>query len=48
VVLLLHGITLASSGFVVLDPGSSMGFYLADAGERDLLLIAWTSTLDQA
>ncbi|KIZ02122.1 lipase, gastric [Monoraphidium neglectum] len=32
VVLLIHGITLASSCFVVLDPESSMGFYLADAG----------------
>jgi hypothetical protein len=33
-VLLHHGITLASSCFVVLDPESSMAFYLADAGER--------------
>ncbi|KAI8473215.1 MAG: Alpha/Beta hydrolase protein [Monoraphidium minutum] len=31
-VLLHHGVTLASSSFVVLDPDSSMGFYLADAG----------------
>ncbi|KAI8477459.1 MAG: Alpha/Beta hydrolase protein [Monoraphidium minutum] len=31
-VLLHHGITLASSCWVVLDPDSSMGFYLADAG----------------
>ncbi|KIZ02804.1 lipase, family member K [Monoraphidium neglectum] len=31
-VLLHHGITLASSCFVVLDPESSMAFYLADAG----------------
>jgi hypothetical protein len=33
VVLILHGITLASSSFVVMDPGSSLGFFLADAGE---------------
>jgi len=32
VVLLHHGVTLASSSFVCLDPASSMGFYLADAG----------------
>ncbi|KAI8462398.1 MAG: Alpha/Beta hydrolase protein [Monoraphidium minutum] len=32
VVLLMHGMTMASSAFVVLDPESSMGFYLADAG----------------
>lgn len=31
-VLLHHGITLASSAFACLDPASSMGFYLADAG----------------
>lgn len=31
-VLLHHGVTLSSSCFVVLDPDSSMGFYLADAG----------------
>ena len=33
VVVLHHGITLASSCFVVLDTEASMGFYLADAGE---------------
>jgi len=32
VVLLHHGVTLASNCFVCLDPVSSMGFYLADAG----------------
>ena len=32
VVLLHHGVTLASNCWVVLDPESSMGFYLADAG----------------
>ncbi|KAI8477467.1 MAG: Alpha/Beta hydrolase protein [Monoraphidium minutum] len=32
VVLLHHGVTLASNCWVVLDPDSSMGFYLADAG----------------
>jgi len=32
VVLLHHGVTLASNSFVALDPNSSMGFYLADAG----------------
>ena len=31
-VLLHHGVTLSSACFVVLDPQSSMGFYLADAG----------------
>ncbi|GBF94026.1 lipase member J [Raphidocelis subcapitata] len=31
-VLLHHGITCASSSFTCLDPESSMGFYLADAG----------------
>ncbi|GBF95229.1 lipase [Raphidocelis subcapitata] len=30
--LLHHGVTLASSSFVVLDPTSSIAFYLADAG----------------
>jgi hypothetical protein len=34
VVVLNHGVTLASDCFVSLDPDSSMGFYLADAGER--------------
>jgi hypothetical protein len=33
-VLVHHGITLASSCFVVLDPDSSIGFYLADAGGK--------------
>jgi pimeloyl-ACP methyl ester carboxylesterase len=32
VVVLHHGVTLASNCFVVLDPGSSLGFLLADAG----------------
>ncbi|GBF88601.1 lipase [Raphidocelis subcapitata] len=32
VVMLNHGVTLASNSFAVLDPGSSMAFYLADAG----------------
>ena len=32
VVLLHHGVTLASNCFVALYPGSSMGFFLADAG----------------
>ncbi len=32
VVLLHHGVTLASSSFTCLDPNSSMAFYLADAG----------------
>jgi hypothetical protein len=31
-VMLNHGVTLASSSYAVLDPDSSMAFYLADAG----------------
>jgi hypothetical protein len=31
-VVLNHGVTLASSSYAVLDPESSMAFYLADAG----------------
>jgi hypothetical protein len=33
VVVLHHGVTLASNCFVVLDPDSSLGFLMADAGE---------------
>ena len=32
VVILDHGVTLSSASFAVLDPESSMAFYLADAG----------------
>ena len=32
VVFLHHGVTLSSASYAVLDPASSMAFYLADAG----------------
>jgi hypothetical protein len=39
VVLLHHGVTLASDCFVVLNANESLGFILADAGGLDMAVV---------